>query len=248
MKKLILEHLRRFNEGRLARHTTSNPGFNGKVFYYTPSEMRAEIALANELYRENDGELGSTGDGDGLYEFILYPAGGNKFAFGGKESSIGSKRAPGEYKDSQGGATRYLYIKANRGIVHPEYEGEAGPQKSKPHSPMSEAKIKVLFFLGKEIMDFIDGSVGYDDGMGSELQKQKMNMDKWGYKLDREKKEKQRAANKGITSIGPERAELQNQIQDVVVAKVEARKNRDKELVKKLTRIEKQLRAKMSEL
>jgi hypothetical protein len=84
--------------------------------------------------------------------------------------------------------------------------------------------------------------------MGSELQKQKMDMSRWGYKLDREKKEKELAANKGVTSMGAEKAELQNQIQDVVVAKVEARKNRDKDLVRKLTKIEKQLRAKMAEL
>ena len=248
MKKLILEHLRKFNEGKLARHTTSNPGFDGKIFYYTPADIKAEIALANKLYRENDGELGSTDDGDGLYEFVLYPVEGGKFAFGGKQSSIGNRREPGTTNRSQGGKTLYLYMKANRGIVHPEYEGEAGPQKTKSHSPMSQAKIKVLFFLGKEIMDFIDGSVGYDDGMGSELQKQKMDMSRWGYKLDREKKEKELAANKGVTSMGAEKAELQNQIQDVVVAKVEARKNRDKDLVRKLTKIEKQLRAKMAEL
>ena len=248
MKKLILEHLRKFNEGKLARHTTSNPGFDGKIFYYTPADIKAEIALANKLYRENDGELGSTDDGDGLYEFVLYPVEGGKFAFGGKQSSIGNRREPGTTNPSQGGKTLYLYMKANRGIVHPEYEGEAGTEKPKSHSPMSQAKIKVLFFLGKEIMDFIDGSVGYDDGMGSELQKQKMDMSRWGYKLDREKKEKELAANKGVTSMGAEKAELQNQIQDVVVAKVEARKNRDKDLVKKLSKIEKQLRAKMSEL
>lgn len=246
MKKLILEHLRSFTEGRLARHTTSNPSFDGNVFFYTPSEMRAEISIANQIYRENSDELGSVGEGDGLYEFILFPSGKGKFGFGGKMSSIGSKKAPGDYKDSQGGSARYLYVKANRGILHPEYDLDS--DSGKRHSPMTQAKTKVLFYLGKEIMDFIEGSVGYDDGRGTELQKQKMDMDKWGYKLDREKKEKEMASNKGELTMDKEKADLINKIQDVVSAKLKAIKNRDTDKIKVYKDLEQQLRDELKKL
>lgn len=248
MKKLILEHLKAFSEGRLARHTTSNPSFDGKAFYFTPEDLRYEITKANEIYRENATELGATNQGDGLYEFILFPAGKGKWGFGGKMSSIGGKRAPGTTNRSQGGQTLYLYIMANRGVIHPEYELDAGPQQGKPHSPMSQANVKVLALMGDEIMRFIDDSVGYEDGKGSEVQRQKMNMDKWGYKLDREKKEKERQANKSGISMGNDKADIYNQIQDVVAAKVEARKARDKDKVRSLTRYEKELRDKLKNL
>lgn len=247
MKKLILEHLKTFSEGRLARHTTSNPSFNGKTFFFTPEELRYEITKANEIYRENSVELGATNQGDGLYEFILYPAGKGKWGFGGKMSSIGSKREPGTTNRSQGGQTLYLYIMANRGMVHPEYELDAGPQQPKTHSPMSQANVKVLALMGDEIMRFIDDSLGYDDGKGAELQKQKMDP-KWAYKLDREKKEKERQANKGKISMDADKSSLYNDIQAKLAEKVAANRSGDRAEVRRLTREIKLLKKKLETL
>ena len=175
MKSFIKEKLRLVLEGRLgsAKHTPSNSGSAGKVYIYSPAELMAEIANANKLYRSNSAELGSVNEGNGLYEFVLYPVKGGKFAFGGKQTSLG-KKEPGEYKDSQGGKSRYLYIQANKGIIHPEYELDYDDEGER-HSPMNHAKVKMLFFMGKDIMDFIDGNLGYDDGKAKELAADKMS-------------------------------------------------------------------------
>ncbi len=61
-----------------------------------------------------------------------------------------------------------MYVKANRGVIHPEHEIDVDGE-GESHSPMSQAKVKVLFYLGNEILDFIDGSLGYEDGKGSDL-------------------------------------------------------------------------------
>jgi len=76
---------------------------------------------------------------------------------------------------SQGGKTLYLYVMGERGILHPEYDLLGDSTPGKPHSPMAIANLKVLTFMGNKIKDFIDNSLGYDDGKAAQISKDNMS-------------------------------------------------------------------------
>ena len=245
MKTLIKEHLRIFSEGRLATHTPSNPrGANvGKdTDEATLNRVLARISSAVTNYKDNIYDYGGVYDGDGVYQVDLYPNG----ELVGRMTAGGAKREPGTFNDPNYNK-RSFFVKACTNIQHSDQpERSCSPVGV---SPMDDAVVKVLVFFKDDIIEFLrknmEGEDDYTaDEKGSEIQKQKMDS-KWAYKLDREEKRKERAANKPGISIGDDKAEIVNQLQDIVREKVEARKNRDKDRVRALTRIEKQLREKL---
>ena len=77
MRDFIRENLRIQLEGRLARHTSSNMhqdrglGNTKSINRMSENEWEDEINVATEIYNNYDDIMGSTNDGNGLYEFVL---------------------------------------------------------------------------------------------------------------------------------------------------------------------------------
>jgi len=170
MKQFIKEHLRIQLEGRLARHTSSNThqdrglGDTKSINRMSENEWKNEINLATEIYNNYDDIMGSTNDGDGLYEFVLYREGG-KFVLKPKENSTGRKRESGDVNKSNNSA--YIYMKASKPNEDiPELREFMAPKIGKDSekytlSATDIAYIKILALMGNTIKDFIDGSLGY---------------------------------------------------------------------------------------
>lgn len=206
MKSFIKNKLRTLLEGRLATHTPSNPiggNVGKKTTQDTINRVLRDMVRAAEVYSENSEAFGGVYDGDGLYQIDLFPNG----QLIGKQTAIGSKREPGTFNDPNYNK-RSFFVRACTNIQHPDQ-----PEKTcRPvgASPMDDVKIKTLVFFKDEILEFLrknmEGEDEYtSDEKGVDIQKQKMEP-KWAYKLDREKKEKERQANKPTLSIGDEAA------------------------------------------
>lgn len=244
MKNLILETLRSFAEGRLGTHTPTNyKGSNVRNYTKQADLERAmnNIAKATQEFRANYESYGDVYDGDGLYQLDLYPNGElvGKPTHSGRKQEVGYTR-PNAQKMS-------FFVKAYTQIQHDDQPERGGKGVGK--SPMNDAKVKVLANYGPDIIEFLKSNMeGEDDytadDKAAEISKEK-TADKWKYKFDKYEKEKERQANKSSISMDDEEKELRSQLMDITRAKVEARKNRNKELVRKLARLEKQLKDKL---
>jgi hypothetical protein len=102
----------------------------------------------------------------------------------------------------------------------------------KPGSPASDAQIKTYLIYGDMILDFVEKNlknrIGYNDGKAAQISKEK-TPDEWRYKFDRERKEKERQANKGQLTMDPDeltKREAQRAAAAERIAKAKARMNK----------------------
>ena len=183
MRDFIKENLRIQLEGRLARHTSSNThqdkglGDTKDIAYLDEREWDEEIEQAVEIYREYHSIMGSTDEGKGLYEFVIYRKNG-KFSLKSKENSVGTKREAGDVNKS------YMYIKASKPDIDIPELRELMAQKinKRPEkyviSATDIAYVKVLALMGNTIKDFIGGTLGYTTSDAEKLAAEKTPEDR----------------------------------------------------------------------
>jgi len=224
MKQFIKEHLRIQLEGRLARHTSSNThqdrglGDTKSINRMSENEWKNEINLATEIYNNYDDIMGSTNDGDGLYEFVLYREGG-KFVLKPKENSTGRKRESGDVNKSNNSV--YMYMKASKPNEDiPELREFMAPKIGKDSekytlSATDVAYIKILALMGNTIKDFIDGSLGYTTSDAEKIAAEKTPEDR-AYLKNKFIDAQRRKRNRGILSINEPDATESKEYKDAV--------------------------------
>lgn len=176
MKDFIKNKLRVLLEGRLANHSTVNPGgpvdnsdTKQRHLFSAVNKINQAKNLFNTLSREEQQMLGDVYTGDGLYEIQLSKNGDLK----GKENRIINKAQLGTYNDPNPNK-RYFYVAANRGISHPEYDDDTRTGYPVGKSPMADAILKVRIFMGDDIISFLRDTMGYIDDKGEEIRTSKM--------------------------------------------------------------------------
>lgn len=263
MKSFIKEKLRLVLEARAgARHTPTN-SLSDKIYRKNITQgmvdrMKANIANARKLYDEKT--MGNAHEGDGMYVMQITDSGHLK----GIETPKGVNLQSGSPEPVKGGWALFLPMLAYRVGSHPEYDDDEREGTGTGRTPFEDAKIKMLTFMGDDIINFMKGDEGYIDGKGEEIGNEKMK-DYEARKKDKKDLEMEfgRALNNfewerykesgqlpakvdnPEISMGDDAKSVYNQIQDVVAAKLEARKSRDMTKVKQLSKIEKELRAKL---
>lgn len=264
MKSIIKQKLKILVEGRKATHTPTNhrgPNVKKVTTQATYNRTLADISNAMETYLKNPEGYGGVYYGDGTYQMDLYPNG----QLIGRPTAMGGKREPGTYNDPNP-FKRSFFLKSCTDIQHDDQPDKSCSPVGK--SPMEDAKIKVLVFFKDDILEFLKSNMeGEDmytaDDKGAEISKEKMTdkqathkvkkdiETKLGRRLKDSEWEEFQATGKepehkssGVTMDSNE-AELRSQLRDVTAQKIKARQARDKEAVRRLTSLEKQLKAKL---
>jgi hypothetical protein len=189
MKKLILEHLREFNEGRKATHTggnihTVNPEEKDapQGFYGDGEDLRAELAIAQNIYRDNK-EAFLPKKGEGLYNFELRYKGNDKFQLRGIGNFVGKKQGKNTHTNNLGGYMQFS-IMANNDIQVPsiiQYKKVRWPDKTGKKeyvvNPADMAYFKLLAEFPDAVLDFINEPMGstYIDDKAAQISKEKMS-------------------------------------------------------------------------
>ena len=212
MRDFIKENLRIQLEGRLARHTSSNVhqdrglGDTKSINRMDENEWENEINMATEIYNNYDDIMGSTSDGNGLYEFVLYREEGN-FVLKPKENSTGRKRESGDVNKSNNSV--YMYMKASKPDEDiPELRDFMAPKIGKQSekytiSATDIAYVKILALMGNTIKDFIDGTLGYTTSDAQKMSAEKTAPeDMYRFKkFEKDKKNNPNFRRKDVISI-----------------------------------------------
>jgi len=170
MKSFIKDKLRLVLEGRLSTHTPTNAKsekiYRKNITQGMINSMLAKIANASKLYKENPIAFGMENDGDGMYVMMITDSGHLK----GIPSPKGINLQSGVPEPAAGGRGLYLPMKAYRAGSHPEYDDADREGTAVGRSPFEiDVPTKVLHFMGKDIISFMKGDEGYDDGRGMDL-------------------------------------------------------------------------------
>ena len=223
MKSFIKNKLRVLLE---ATHTPSNP-VSDKIYKKNITQgmintMRAQIIQARKDYEENSQAYGGTDTGEGVYVGRLSDNG--TFRVG--ETGTGYQNKIGDYEDTKNGRVRLFYVKANRGMSHPEYNDPEKNFKTIGKSPAEDAKTKIMYFMGSAILDFMEDNSGYDDDKGKEIQMNNNTPEE----IAKAEAKKAKADKMGatITHDNDYETEIDSKLRDIAIQRMEMIKGGDR--------------------
>lgn len=245
MKSFIKHRLRVLLEGSKALHTPSNPivnkEFKGKITPAKIEAIRNKIIQARKDFDSDPERYGGPEQGEGVYVFKLTDTG----HFKGGETGAGYQNKVGDYEDTKNGRVRMFFIKANRGMPHPEYDEETKNWKTVKVSPAADAATKVMYYMGSAMINFLEDKAGYEDNKGAEIQKDKMSPEAIA-KLKQKKDLYDRKASKSITGPDGYEAEVSGKLNDLTTKRIELQRGGYREEAKKVRGIEKQYKDEMN--
>lgn len=228
MKNFIKHKLRIVLEGRLATHTPSNPvGIDPKkATVNNLARTTHKIVSLNNQYGQ-DPYFQNTHEGDGIYMATIHTNG---------EVTIKTPNTQRKLTDSDigllstgTGGNKHVFIKAYRGIEHPELQNaRTGDVRTK--SPANDAAIKTYLIFAKDILEFVkqnmEGESDYTTDTDDKDFKSQTD-DKWKYKYD--KYEKVKNTKRDTLTMDPDKAaemeKKQKELQDKI-AKLKARRGK----------------------
>ena len=237
MKDFIKHKLRTLLESKTTRHTPFNSVNAPSNKYSTQADLERtlnKVVTINNQYG-NDPYYLNANEGDGTYRATILPNGHVKISTPNNAANIPSDDI-GMLKTSNTGG-KSAYIKAYRGMDHPS-NAKINPERkghAKGKSPAEDAFIKAHILFGKEIIDTVKQNMEGEDSYTidrDEIDHTSKTGDKNQYKYDKLDKEKERASNKSTLSLDNDEAALRQKLRDLTQAKVDATKNRDRELLR----------------
>lgn len=226
MKKFIQHKLRLVLEGRLATHSPSNPVGQDPKKATQSNLVRTthKIVSLNNQYGQ-DPYFQNTHEGDGVYMATIHTNG---------EVTIKTPNTKRKLTDADigllstgTGGNKHVFVKAYRGIDHPELQDyKTGDVRTK--SPANDAAIKTYLIYAKDILEFVkqnmDGESDYTTDTDNKDFKSQTD-DKWKYKYDKYKKEKEQ--KRDTITMDPDKAaemeKKQRELQDKI-AKLKKRR------------------------
>lgn len=203
MKKFIQKRLRDILEGRLASHTPSNPvgqdpkrATNANLIKTTHRIVSLNNEYGQDEYFQNPHE------GDGIYMATIHTNGAVTIKTPNTQRKITDSDI-GMLSTGTGG-NKHVFIKAYRGIEHPELHlNRTGHTKTK--SPANDAAIKTYLIFAQEIIQFVKQNMeGNDDYTSDEKDFKSKTDDKWQYKYDKYQKAQDRS--KSTITMDPDKA------------------------------------------
>ncbi len=207
----------------------------GPSYVYDSKKMLYMISIAKQLSGKMPNDVLQTNYGNGAYTFKLTETKSGYFTFYGVPTT--KHFDAGNFKESQGGKSIYLYTMACS--KYPEGETESC---TTVYNPAVDAKIKILTdpVLGQKIMDFINKSLGYLDDKGEEIRQAKMTPDEIVKLAGKEDLYTKRASQ--TVSYDEDEGDILNKLNDLKIARLQSTSNEEK---KKIRGIEKQLNDKL---
>jgi len=238
MRSFIINKLRVLLE---ASHTPSNPvmdkNYKKNITQGMINTMRAQIIQARKDYEQNPNAYGGTDDGEGVYVGRLSDNG--TFRVG--ETGIGYQNKIGDYEDTKNGRVRLFYVRANRGMAHPEYDSPEKNFKTIGKSPAEDAKTKIMFFMGSAILDFMEDNAGYDDNKGEEIQKNKNTPEEIA-KAEAKKAKADKLGAPITHDTNDYETEIDSKLRDIAIQRIDMIKGGDREGAAKLKGADKKYR------
>lgn len=223
MKNFIGYRLKQLLEGRLASHSPSNPvGKDPKLSSDNDiARTTHKIISLNNKYGD-DPYFQNAHEGDGIYMATIHTNGSVSIKTPNTKNRI-SDSDIGMLSTGTGG-NKHVFIKAYRGIEHPEFKDRKGNVRTS--SPANDAAIKTYLLFGKDILDFVkQNQPGENQYTSDEKDFKSQTPDKWQYKYAKFDKEKNQSKSK--ITMDPDKAsemELkQKELQDKI-AKLKLRR------------------------
>ena len=231
MKDFIKRKVRLVLEMKTS-HTPSNPAtkINDP---HTASDKNIEdtmfkITQYNNEYGQ-DPYFQNAHEGDGVYMATVHTNGNVTIKTPNQNVRQITDDKIGLLKTGNHG-NKHVFIRACRGIEHPEFSGERNCNV-RGKSPADDAAIKTYMIFGKEIIEYVrENMEGYDAYTADAEDKnfKEKTSDKWQYKYDKLEKEKQFKNKKRELSLDPDDASDVDKKQAMLKAKYDRLKQRRK--------------------
>lgn len=241
MKNFIKNKLRVLLEGPLTRDTPANPlGAPDPKTASTDDFSRTSAKIAN-LFNQygQDPYFQDSNEGDGIYMATVHTNGAVTIKTPNPRRKLTDADVGLPWQGTSGNL--HVYVRA--------YRSQADGGEARTKSPANDAAIKTYIVFGREILDYVRqnmmGSDQYPEDPEEKKRYQAQTADKWKYKYDKLEKEKERKANKSTISIGQEKADIVQMIQDLTREKVDATRKRDRARAKELRLQIQDLKAKL---